>query len=237
MYQTAIPHANTKLHAPADFRVKMIDCVLCRYESKPIFIDPQRYDPISSTTSAFVASQYDAVKATGNIFYKPYKEYRRRNENELDQPPHTSETRSSASVNDEGSGSGSSIATGRKKGNVAGKMAAASGKALGDFTLNGFKAATVDIPLACSEGLKNVPALYGEKVRDDGRVTDWKSGAVVGGKSFMYGMSEGLTDIFVQPYKGAQKEGALGALKGVGKGTVSLFTKTGAGMFIFLSKS
>lgn len=200
------------------------------YESKPIFIDPQRYDPISSTTSAFVASQYDAVKATGNIFYKPYKEYRRRNENELDQPPHTSETRSSASVNDEGSGSGSSIATGRKKGNVAGKMAAASGKALGDFTLNGFKAATVDIPLACSEGLKNVPALYGEKVRDDGRVTDWKSGAVVGGKSFMYGMSEGLTDIFVQPYKGAQKEGALGALKGVGKGTVSLFTKTGAGM-------
>jgi hypothetical protein len=34
-------------------------------------------------------------------------------------------------------------------------------------------------------------------------------------------MSEGLTDIFVQPYKGAKKEGALGALKGFGKGTAS----------------
>jgi hypothetical protein len=45
----------------------------------------------------------------------------------------------------------------------------------------------------------------------------------------MYGMGEGLSDIFVQPYKGAQKEGTLGAVKGVGKGTVSLITKTGSG--------
>jgi len=45
----------------------------------------------------------------------------------------------------------------------------------------------------------------------------------------MYGMGEGLTDIFVQPYAGAQKEGTLGAVKGVGKGTVSLVTKTASG--------
>lgn len=150
-----------------------------------------------------------------------------------------SDTRSLASLNGESSGSGSgssTTTTERKKGNVAGKMAAASGKAFGDFTLNGFKAATVDIPLACSEGLKNVPALYGDKVRDNGRVTDWKSGAIVGGKSFMYGMGEGLTDIFVQPYRGAQKEGAVGALKGVGKGTVSLITKTGSGTLLSRSE-
>jgi hypothetical protein len=42
-------------------------------------------------------------------------------------------------------------------------------------------------------------------------------------------MSEGLTDIFVQPYKGAKEEGALGALKGFGKGTVALATKTSSG--------
>jgi hypothetical protein len=47
----------------------------------------------------------------------------------------------------------------------------------------------------------------------------------------MYGMGEGLTDIFVQPYKGAKKEGALGALKGVGKGSLSLMTKTTGGKF------
>jgi len=224
------------LDSKAGRRVMFTDCVLHRYEAKPIFIDPHHYDPISSTTSAFVASQYDAVKATGNMFYKPYKEYKRRNEHRLDQSPHTSHTRSLASFNGERSGSGSSMTTERKRGNVAGKMAAASGKAFGDFTLNGFKAATVDIPLACSEGLKNVPALYGDKVRDNGRVTDWKSGAIVGGKSFMYGMGEGLSDIFVQPYKGAQKEGAVGALKGVGKGTVSLVTKTTSGMLLSSSK-
>jgi hypothetical protein len=42
-------------------------------------------------------------------------------------------------------------------------------------------------------------------------------------------MAEGLTDIFVQPYKGAKEEGTVGALKGFGKGTVALATKTGAG--------
>lgn len=42
-------------------------------------------------------------------------------------------------------------------------------------------------------------------------------------------MSKGLTDIFVQPDKGAKEEGALGAMKGVGKGTVALATKTTSG--------
>lgn len=90
----------------------------------------------------------------------------------------------------------------------------------------GFKGLLVDIPLATAEGLRNVPALYGDKVRDHGTVTGWKSGAVVGGKAFMYGMGEGLTDIFTEPYKGGKKEGVVGVAKGVGKGTVTLMTKT-----------
>lgn len=65
---------------------------------------------------------------------------------------------------------------------VAGRMAAASGKSLMDFGLRGTRAVAVDIPFAVTEGLKNVPSLYGDKVRNHGRVTDWKSGAVVGGK-------------------------------------------------------
>ena len=44
-------------------------------------------------------------------------------------------------------------------------------------------------------------------------------------------MTEGLTDIFVQPYKGARDDGALGALKGFGKGAVALASKPGAGEF------
>lgn len=47
-------------------------------------------------------------------------------------------------------------------------------------------------------------------------------------------MSEGLTDIFVQPYKGAKEGGALGVVKGVGKGTAALATKTTSGMYLIL---
>lgn len=93
---------------------------------------------------------------------------------------------------------------------TAARMAGASAKSFGDLNLKGFKGLMVDIPLATAEGLRNVPALYGDKPRDHGTVTDWKSGALTGGKAFVYGVGEGLTDIFVEPYKGGKKEGALG---------------------------
>jgi len=125
-----------------------------------------------------LSSQVDALKSCGNIFYKPYQEYKHRH----DSPQ--SDTRSLASSHDQESSHSSmtATATSPEKKNVAGKMVAASAKSMGDLYSKGFKAATVDIPLAAAEGLKNVPALYGDKVRDNGRVTDWKSGCVVGGK-------------------------------------------------------
>jgi hypothetical protein len=118
------------------------------------------------------------LKNGTNILYKPYKEYR--NRHTPDPTPPGSDTRSVASHNGQGSDSGSTDATVKK--NVAGRMVMASGKSIGDFGIKGFKAATVDIPVAAAEGLWNVPSLYGDKPRDHGRVTDWKSGAVVGGK-------------------------------------------------------
>jgi len=44
------------------------------------------------------------------------------------------------------------------------------------------KGTLIDMPLALAEGLRNTPALYGEKIRDHGAVTDWKSGGVVAAK-------------------------------------------------------
>jgi sterol 3beta-glucosyltransferase len=44
------------------------------------------------------------------------------------------------------------------------------------------KATLVDFPLAITEGLHHMPRLYGEEVRNHGRVKDWKSGGVVAGK-------------------------------------------------------
>jgi hypothetical protein len=144
-----------------------------------------------------------------------------------------------------GEGSSRSSQVSKLEGNTAVAVAMISAKSFGNISLKGFKGLAVDIPLTAAEGFRNVPTLYGEQVSDNGTVTDWKSGAVVGGKvcdplkptspkvnqfqSFFYGMTEGITDIFFQPYKGAREEGALGALKGFGKGTVALATKTGAG--------
>ena len=84
-----------------------------------------------------------------------------------------------------------------------------------------------------------MPKLYGDEVRDLGQVTDWKSGMAVAGKSFGIGMYEGLTDIFVQPVKGAREGGALGASAGLGRGVMNMAFKTSAatlGLMAYPSK-
>lgn len=45
------------------------------------------------------------------------------------------------------------------------------------------KAALADVPLELTDGLREVPKLYGGIVRQHGPVTDWKSGGVVAGKA------------------------------------------------------
>ncbi|KAK8151631.1 hypothetical protein BC567DRAFT_300161 [Phyllosticta citribraziliensis] len=61
-------------------------------------------------------------------------------------------------------------------------------------------------------------------------ITDWRSGAVAGAKTFAYGMTSGLADFVVQPYRGAKAEGGWGAVKGAGRGVVSGLSKTSAGV-------
>lgn len=104
----------------------------------------------------------------------------------------------------------------------------------------------VDLPLAMADGLHAVPSLYGEKVRDYGTVTGWKSGGIVGGKviatslyskgnilmmhqSLAYGIYDGYTGLFKDPYKGAKEGGGLGFVKGVAKGIIGFLAKPGSG--------
>ncbi|ETS77967.1 hypothetical protein PFICI_10029 [Pestalotiopsis fici W106-1] len=93
------------------------------------------------------------------------------------------------------------------------------------------KGTLVNTPLALAEGLRNVPRLYGEEVKDHGKVKDWQSGGKVAAKNFGSGFYHGITGFVTQPYKGAKEEGTPGFLKGAGKGTVGLITKPGAAMF------
>jgi hypothetical protein len=114
---------------------------------------------------------------------------------------------------------------------MAGTVVGASAKSIGKMGPIAAKGMLVDFPLAITEGLKTVPQHFGTRVRNHGPVTDAKSGAVVAGKTFAWGFVDGLSDLVMEPVRGAGTGGALGAVKGVGKGAVSLVTKSGAGMF------
>lgn len=51
-------------------------------------------------------------------------------------------------------------------------------------------------------------------------------------QNFGSGFYQGITGFVTQPYKGAKEEGALGFLKGAGKGSIGLFAKPGSGTLI-----
>jgi hypothetical protein len=90
----------------------------------------------------------------------------------------------------------------------------------------------MDFSLALSKGFHNAPKLYGdETVRKSDQVTDFASGQRAAWKEFGFGLYDGITGLVTQPVKGAQKEGAAGFIKGIGKGIGGVMLKPGAGFF------
>ncbi|KAF5664929.1 UDP-glucose,sterol transferase [Fusarium circinatum] len=210
------------------------------YQSNPIQIETTRWDPVSGGASAVMATATGMAGNITGVFTKPIEEYRDNQKRRAGELKYT-QGRGSPSLHEGSSGkdylsverlsSESARPRSAHSGNLAGRMAGASAKSAGKIGQTATKGILVDIPLAITEGLKSVPQLYGSNVRNHGPVTDAKSGMVVAGKTFAWGFIDGLSDVVVQPYKGAKKEGALGAAKGFGKGAMNLVTKSGAGMF------
>jgi hypothetical protein len=204
-----------------------------RYQSKPIAIEQRRWDPISGGASSVLSTAVDLGTSVTGVFTKPYTEYR----DDRDRRAYEESNREAleAVVPTNGhkieSESVSIRSSTKRKPISAGQLAGASGMSIAMFAPKALKGMTVDIPLALTDGLKNMPRVYGDTVRDHGPVTDFKSGATVAGKTFAWGFVDGLSDVVVKPYQGAQKEGVKGAAKGLGKGLISMTTKTGAGMF------
>lgn len=122
-----------------------------------------------------------------------------------------------------------------KQSSMTGRVVGASAKSVGMIGQTAAKGILVDIPLAITEGMRSVPRHFGTEVRSHGPVTDAKSGAVVAGKTFAWGFADGLSDLVMEPVRGAGKDGAVGAVKGLGKGAASLVAKSGAGMFGLLA--
>lgn len=120
--------------------------------SKTHIVENKRWDPLTAGASSTLGTITNFTSALGGTFVDPFIQMKR--------------------VRDTGGDGGSMT-------NAALSTAGMGVKGLGTSVVKG---TLVDMPLALAEGLRNTPALYGEKVRDHGPVTDWKSGGVVAAK-------------------------------------------------------
>ena len=77
----------------------------------------------------------------------------------------------------------------------------------------------MDLSLAIAQGFHNAPRLYGDStVRTPPRISGIHSGLRAAGSEFTFGVYDGVTGLFLQPYHGARENGALGFVQGIGKG-------------------
>ncbi|KAJ7040782.1 hypothetical protein C8F04DRAFT_1082130 [Mycena alexandri] len=169
-------------------------------ETKRIRIENRRWDPVTGATSAGIATATGIIDASAEIFLGPIQAYRDANPRS---PPPTasSSTFNPGSVNSlpiekyenkgEGSSRGALVAPRTSSGlSTAGAMAVASGKGVGALFSESIRGGLVDIPVALTDGLRSVPKIYGEEVKDYGEVKDWKTGLLVGAKTFALSTSD-----------------------------------------------
>ncbi|KAK5722401.1 hypothetical protein LTR15_005631 [Elasticomyces elasticus] len=89
--------------------------------------------------------------------------------------------------------------------NVASSMALAFGKSYRKFFSSYTNGMLVEMPLAVAEGYRRLPGAWGDEAKDYGTVTDWNSGGVVAGRSFVQGIGDGFRDVLMQPIKGGRE--------------------------------
>ncbi|ODM19764.1 hypothetical protein SI65_04750 [Aspergillus cristatus] len=228
---------------------------------RPIIIENCRWDPFTGGASAVMGTTTDLTASILGIFYKPFEEYQDYRVSRRDRPSgiassqaakgparrSSSEKRSlqttdwkeashgpsraNSMISTANASSTSERFSGRHRAGLAVRMAGASMKSLSNFVPTALKGMTVDIPLAMTEGMHNIPWFYGEEPRDYGPVTDIKSGFALDDKTFASGMAEAVSDLVVKPYQGVQEYGAKGAVKGIGKGLAKMTSKAGCAMF------
>lgn len=126
---------------------------------------------------------------------------------------------------------GSRSSSRRRALSAAATMEAAVGttKNVGRIVTTGVKS-PMNFCLGLAKGFRNIPRLYNDDtVRSIEKVTDFNSGVRVASKELGFGLYDGISGLLTQPMRGAQKEGAAGLIKGVGKGIGGLIAKPAAG--------
>jgi hypothetical protein len=230
-------------------RLKIDSKKLGMNETRSYIIENKRWDPITGAASAAIGTVYRSGMAIGDGFKdkgkQPCREDGYLSVSGTSTPRSRSRSRSRrpeqrdkndcesiiSSYEDDNDNRSTITTTNREsrpqeKKQDGNRVARGFGKAGNTFLKGGL----VDIPFALAEGLRNAPAMYGDKPRDLGPVTDWKTGGIVAGKGLVFGLYDGISGLVMEPVKGAKKEGALGALKGFGIGLGGIYWKPNAGL-------
>ncbi|RGP70242.1 udp-glucose,sterol transferase [Fusarium sporotrichioides] len=212
-------------------RVKWGD--LKSYKTQPIDIQRQRWDPLTAVISSGFKMYAGMVTSAADIVIKPAQVLMADGPNTAD--PKSAESPNTQAIEDPVCGryAGLELPEGnqnrRNQKSRAGAAVAGSAGAFGGILKAFSKGVYLDIPHALEEGMRVAPRLYGGEVYDPGPVTDWKSGGIAAGKNFGHGLLEGVGGLVMSPVRGAKKEGAIGAAKGVGIGVLNLTTKVTSG--------
>lgn len=212
-------------------RVQWAD--LKRYEPQPIDIQRRRWDPVTAVLSSGLKMYAGMVTSAADIVIKPAQALMADRPTAAD--PKLAANKDTQESEDPvyGRSAGlilpSSNQNKRNDKSRVGAAVASSAGAVGGFFKALTKGVYLDIPHALEEGLRVAPRLYGGEVYDPGPVTGWKSGGVAAGKNFGHGILEGVGGLVMAPIRGAKKEGAVGAAKGVGIGVLNLATKVSSG--------
>ena len=83
---------------------------------------------------------------------------------------------------------------------------------------------------AMANGAHDLPRLWGDKtVRAPTKITGVGSGVTAGCKELFWGVTDGITGLFVQPVTGLMREGPVGLAKGTVGGVLGLPVKWFAG--------
>ncbi|KAL0059449.1 hypothetical protein AAF712_013793 [Marasmius tenuissimus] len=88
----------------------------------------------------------------------------------------------------------------------------------------------VKIVSSIHTGFHNLPEMYGSEVRPVGQVTDFSSGVKEAGKGLYYGYYDAITGLVTEPWKGGQKEGFLGVIKGAARSYGNATIRPAAGI-------
>ena len=104
-----------------------------------------------------------------------------------------------------------------------------TGKGISRIVETGLKS-PMNFTMGLAKGFRNLPKLYNDDtVRKQDKVTGLGSGFTVAWKELGLGFYDGVSGLATQPIRGAQKEGGVGLIKGMGKGIGGLILKPAAG--------